>query len=352
MQESRLRKRILDIRAKEPKIRARDLAHRLGISELALTSLGAGKRVTILEGDWKDLLANLKALGYVMALTRNEHCVHERKGIYDNIKFHGGPKNIGLAVNPDIDLRFFMNEWVYGLAIVLERGPDQLLHGLQFFNQYGEAVHKVYCTPKSDLDAYHQLVDKFKARHQEPILDIATASTRSANELPDRMIDVSGLRNSWEALQDTHDFFDMLREFKVTRPQALRLAPDSYTSKIENDAVVEMLKQVSTQEVPIMCFLHSPGCIQIHTGTVKNLSKYEQWYNIMDPEFNLHLDLSAIDQTWVVRKPTRDGMVTSLELFDSDGELIVYFFGARKPGIPELESWRGIVDNLEAVHTV
>ena len=47
-----------------------------------------------------------------------------------------------------------------------------------------------------------------------------------------------------------------------------------------------------------------------------------------------------------MKKPTKDGIVTGLEVYDAQGELIVYFFGKRKPGIPELESWREIIKNL------
>jgi putative hemin transport protein len=48
----------------------------------------------------------------------------------------------------------------------------------------------------------------------------------------------------------------------------------------------------------------------------------------------------------VVVKPTVDGDVTSLELYDKDGNNIVMFFGKRKPGEPELQAWREIVAGL------
>lgn len=71
------------------------------------------------------------------------------------------------------------------------------------------------------------------------------------------------------------------------------------------------------------------------------------WINVMDPNFNLHLDTTRIAETWVVRKPTEDGIVTAVEVFNKDGDIIVQFFGKRKPGIPELEEWRSLVAELE-----
>ena len=40
---------------------------------------------------------------------------------------------------------------------------------------------------------------------------------------------------------------------------------------------------------------------------------------------------------------TRDGLVTSLEVFDRQGETVAMFFGERKPGRSELPSWRQLV---------
>lgn len=54
----------------------------------------------------------------------------------------------------------------------------------------------------------------------------------------------------------------------------------------------------------------------------------------------------GIDQAWVVRKPTRDGLVSSLELFDAGGDLIATFFNARKPGQSERPHWRALLDGL------
>ena len=44
-----------------------------------------------------------------------------------------------------------------------------------------------------------------------------------------------------------------------------------------------------------------------------------------------------------LRRPSEDGIITAVEAYDVNGELIVSFFGQRKPGIPELESWRDVV---------
>ncbi|MFT5999296.1 MAG: putative hemin transport protein [Neolewinella sp.] len=347
-----LRARLEKLKLEEPRLRSRDQAGRLGVSEAELLSLGLGEDVIRLGGDFKDLLKDVKRMGYVMALTRNEHVVHERKGVYDNITFYEGPHNMGVAVNKDIDLRLFMNEWIYALAVIMRRDKGGDLHGLQFFDAYGAAIHKIYATPKSDLAGWAYIVEKYKTS-QQPIELIDRQRPAPAPEKPDAEVSLITFRSEWTNLQDTHHFFGMLRKHGLSRTQALRLAPEGTVTRVGKLAVERVLTEAAAGDVPIMCFVHSKGCIQIHSGPVKQLKWMADWFNVLDPAFNLHLATEAIDQAYVVRKPTSDGTVTSLELFDAAGEMITYFFGARKPGQPELPEWTAILEKLasEAILT-
>ena len=89
------------------------------------------------------------------------------------------------------------------------------------------------------------------------------------------------------------------------------------------------------------------GCVQIHPGPVKRLVWTPGWFNVLDPAFNLHLREQGVAHVFSVRKPTEDGVVTSIEAFDPQGRNILLMFGARKPGKPELETWRGLVSRIE-----
>lgn len=97
-----------------------------------------------------------------------------------------------------------------------------------------------------------------------------------------------------------------------------------------------------------MVFVGSPGCLQIHTGPVRTLKATSPGYNVLDPGFRPHLNKERIVQAWVVRKPTTDGVVTSLELLDADGGIIARLFDKRKRGQPERDDWRSILESLPA----
>lgn len=336
------------LKEQQPELRARNAAEMLGVSEGELLAARVGDDAIRLIDDAQALLEAVKPLGEVMALTRNESVVHERKGVYDNAEFsERGTMRHGLFVNPDIDLRLFMSHWKFCFAAIEKtRGGDR--KSLQFFDKSGTALHKIYLTSKSDEKAYDALVEKFTAKDQPTWIDVEAYAPKAADR-PDAEIDQAGLYERWSNLKDTHDFFPLLMKFKVGREQAHRLVGKEFAYKVPNNSLRAVLEMARDEECPIMVFVGNRGCIQIHTGPVKKLVEHGPWYNVLDPKFNLHAREDAIETTWVTKKPTVDGTVTAVEVFDKQGELIVTFFGKRKPGIPELQEWRDIVSKLPAL---
>lgn len=318
-----------------PKIRIREAASILGVSEAELVALGLGDSATRLAGDFRELLKEVTSLGYVMALTRNEQVVHERKGVYEDVSFSG---HVGLVLGEDIDLRLFMHTWKHAFAV-----QENDRFSLQFFDAEGVAVHKIYLTEKSTTVAYWDLVKKYRAEDQESLPEVLPYPALES-ELEDALIDAEAFQQDWLALQDTHAFFGMLKKHKVSRLQGLRLAPADHAIQIEMSQLKQICETAAEQGVPIMVFVGNRGCIQIHTGAIKRLVQTGPWFNVLDPEFNLHLREDEVDQAWITRKPTVDGIVTGIEVFNAQGEQIALFFGKRKPGIPEDLAWRKLID--------
>jgi putative hemin transport protein len=150
-------------------------------------------------------------------------------------------------------------------------------------------------------------------------------------------------------MTDTHQFFPLLRKFGLARTQALQLAPNDYAHRVGEGSARLLLREAARHAVPIMCFVGNPGMIQIHSGGVERVEVAGPWLNVLDPGFNLHLREDRIAAAWVVKKPTADGLVTSLELYDDAGETIALFFGVRKPGVPERAQWRALIAELPEI---
>lgn len=334
------------LRERQPNIRIRDAAACLNVSEAELLYASQGERVMHLKPDWAALFEALPEMGEVMALTRNDYCVHERHGVYDNISLSSNGQ-MGLVVNSDIDLRLFPGVWRSLFAVSEPLNDKRWRRSLQIFDRHGRAVHKIYLTQASKVQPWFQLTEQLLEESKQALVIEPVGERPAARD--DILIDQAALVSDWAALKDTHHFFAMLRKHQVERTQALRLAGQTWAEALPTSVLAEALEACAEKGLEIMVFVGNPGCIQIHTGPVKRLVRTGDWFNVLDPRFNLHLRDGAIAELWRVRKPTVDGLVTSLEAYDEQGVLIVQLFGARKPGQPELPGWRQQVESHAAI---
>ncbi|MBE1711987.1 MULTISPECIES: hemin-degrading factor [Mesorhizobium] len=332
-------------RTENPKTRERDLAAQLGISEAELVAAHCGDGVVRIEPRVNDLLTGLEAVGEVMALTRNESAVHEKIGVYDKVVT--GNHN-AMVLGENIDLRIFPKVWAHGFAVE-KRDGDEIRRSLQFFDATGEAVHKVHLRPASSLYAYQKLVASLESSNQEPTVDISGSISDDRSEAGATAVSPDDLRDRWSRLTDVHQFFGMLKTLKLSRRQAVRMVGMDYAWLLDNDAVGAMFHHAAEGEMPIMCFVGNRGCIQIHSGPVRSIKPMGPWINILDETFHLHLRTDHIQEVWAVRKPTKDGHVTSLEVYAADGDMIIQFFGKRHEGESERDDWRFLAENLPRI---
>lgn len=328
-------------RAENPKTRARNVADGIGVSEAELLASRLGQpdeRVLRLRPEFPAFMMELEALGPLMALTRNPECVHEKTGVYDQGDMNL-PHSMGLFLDDPIDLRLFFRAWALGFFV-----QDGDRRSFQFFDQSGTAVHKVYAVKDTDIAAMEALAERYAHEDQSPEQPVEAIAPVAENDLSDETI--AAFLDGWRALQDTHDFFPLLRTHGVSRRQAVRIAPDDLARRVDDRAHRRVLEHAAETGLEIMVFVGNRGGVQIHTGRVQRLVEMGPWYNVLDPGFNLHLREDGIAETYVVTKPTEDGLVTALELFNTEGELIAQFFGKRKPGLPELDAWRSLLTSL------
>lgn len=330
---------------RDRRLRHRDAARELGVSEGAAIASAAGRRDGLaamrLKGPWAALFEQLPQLGTVLALTRNDSCVHEKAGAYEDMSHEG---LVGLALGKAIDLRIFYMRWAHAFAVT-EPNAQGIQRSLQIFDTHGDAVHKVFLRDTSDLVAWLAFVERNAHDDQTPGGRFEAGRTAPA-VIADEDIDVGAFQQAWAAMTDTHEFFSLLRKFKLGRTQALRLAAGDFAYRVPVGSARTMLQDAAKEQLSIMCFVGNPGMIQIHTGPVNRIEVMGDWLNVLDPGFNLHLREDHIAAAWIVKKPTSDGIVTSLELFDAGGETIAMFFGERKPGVPELQHWRDVAGRI------
>lgn len=330
------------LRAENPKARARDFAALHQITEAELVAAFTGQGTMPITADPDRLIPWVGRLGEVMALTRNEHCVHERRGTYSDYRTGAFAS---MVLGPEIDLRIFPKHWVYAFAVedVGEDGPKR---SLQVFDAAGDAVHKVHLKPLSRHDLWADLLGNMRIQAQP--LDLAPRSpVQPAKGESSR---APALRAAWDRMTDTHQFLGLVKDHGMNRLGAYRVAGAPYVERLEAEAVTLTLRQAAETAVPVMIFVGNAGCIQIHGGPVEKIVPMGPWINVMDPRFNLHLRADRLAEVYRVWKPTRTGDVFSVEAFASDGELILQIFGYRKN--TPAEPWNALVAGLPRLEEV
>ncbi|GGX85916.1 hemin-degrading factor [Massilia dura] len=337
------------LRTEQPKLGIRDAAKQLNVSEAELLATGIGNTVTRLADTSnapREIMRRALDLGKVMGLTRNENGVIEVAGVATRIAKQGDEgardaekeaRELNIAggyLGGPIDLRFHFAKWKHAFAVVQPGRDGAVSRSLQFFDENGNAVHKVYLKDDSKIAVFDKLVADFRHPQQDGKLAIAAAPLKAA-DTPDASVDVKEFQQAWKEMSDVHQFNRIVSEFKLSREQALRLAPAGAVQKVTPQAVRQLLEQAAAKQVPIMAFVGNGGVTQIYSGKIGKVQETAGYFNVLDPDFNLHLRDKAFRAGYVLQRAG----VTSVEFYDDKGELVVTFFGVRERGKPQPQPW-------------
>jgi putative hemin transport protein len=332
-----------EFRARNPKAYLRDAAAALDVSEAELLVATKGDAATPLDlSDLPVLLADIAAWGDLRTMSRNDDAVIEQDGRYDGLRFF--ERGMGQTVG-SIDLRIFGWRWVHAWAVE-DVSPNGTRRSVQFFDTHGTSIHKVFAPSAEPFEA---LRARWGRPASEPTLPAVTPAT-TATDRPDADVDAAELHRRWDAMQDTHEFHGLLRELRVGRLQAMRLAGPDRAMPVAPDALAAALKGAADAGEKLMIFVGNTGVVQIFIGTIRKVVPTPGWLNILDPGFNLHVRDGSIAHAFVVTKPTVDGPVRSLECYDARGELVVQLFGKRLEGESTPAGWGAVLDAVVAEH--
>ncbi|SFJ69848.1 hemin-degrading factor [Celeribacter neptunius] len=324
--------------------RDRDLAAALGISEAELIAahIGGtdGMKVTRIAYHPDEVMPRLTSLGEVMSLTRNASCVHERVGTFEEYK---SGQHASMVLGKEIDTRIFPKHWAFGFAIENETAKG-LRRTLQFFDQAGDALQKIFLRETSNHEAWKPLVEVLTLEDQSPELAVEERQPTEGAKINADKREI--LIDEWQKMTDTHQFNRLAAKLGMNRLGAYRLAGAPFVRRIDPAAVETFLNVTSEAGQKVVLFVGNRGNIQIHWGTLDNIKPMGPWLNVLDPRFNLHLRGDHLAEVYVVEKPTKRGPAISLEAFDAEGGLIFQCFGQRKSEADDLAQWHGILADL------
>jgi len=277
-------------------------------------------------------------------VTRNESAVLEKKGYFRGLIFNTSNGLHTGQFTGAIDLRLLLNNWHYGFLVIEERHIDRN-KSLQFFDSKGQAVLKIYMTQNSKERGFAKLIAHFISSQQPSYLDI-TKEKDSQQLSSEQDIEWRKVCNNWQKTQNSHDFFQLLIGAKVTRQQAYDIVGRDLAYEIVPSALQHLCEVALNEQQPLALAVGNKGSMQLHNGTIQKANEYGRWFNILNENFNLHINTHRLTQAWVVRKPHQDGPITSVEFFDDNDHLALQISIERKEGIPEPTQRRKLVAQL------
>lgn len=311
-----------------PKIRIREAAVNLGISEAELVAVRCGNENIRLRTEFGDILKALKKLGKLLAVTRNDFIVHEIRGQYLQMQLRG---NVGMFFPPGLDTRFFFDSWQSVFA-VNEGGQ----FSIQFFDRYGIAAHKVYMTQQTPLKIFHQLVKDFQSNLQ--------STTELVEPLPVKVkaaaLDAEELHDKWAAMRDVQEASRLIKTLAAgDNQQVYRALGGQYACPLQVNIVEQLFETLAQKKMDLMILVMGRAAVQSYAGKIHQILRAGPWFTILDAEFNLHIKSDGIASVWLVRKPTDDGWITSLDIFDQQGNELMVICDNRSRCRPEKTVW-------------
>ncbi|MFV0491686.1 MAG: hemin-degrading factor [Pseudorhodobacter sp.] len=322
--------------------RDRDLAASLGISEAQLVAARIGHGATRIAHSPDTVMPLLKELGDVLALTRNDACVHERVGTFED--YRSGP-HAAMVLGKEIDTRIFPKHWGFGFALE-EETPRGLRRSLQFFDLAGDALQKVYLREGSHEEAWAPLVEKLATGDSSDRIEVAPRPPVEGPRTNSAKRDV--LVEEWKRMTDTHQFNRLTSKLGMNRLGAYHLAGHPFARAVDPGAVPAFFEKTAEAGQKVIYFVGNRGNIQIHWGLFENIKTVGPWLNVLDDRFHMHLRAGDVAELYVIDKPTKRGPAVSLEAFDAEGGLIFQCFGQRESEDDELARWHDILDGLPA----
>lgn len=275
-----------------------EVAASMGLSEAEVVAAQVGHYVTRLVPDWAGIFRMLPKLGEIRAVTSSGGAEIDAAGEFPTCQ---EGREILAYRRAAIDLRVAIGHWRSAfLLAVPDAATGKRKRSIEFFGLDGRAIHKVFLTSASSVDAFEEIAERFVNASQSQQVTVMESVGRKGDEL-------SGGRG------------------RRVKPQAI-------------GSFLERLHRAGTG---VFGILGNRGCAQAYRGAVEMFWERDGWLRISEARRKLRLRVADVAEAWVVEKPRQAGTLRSLELFDAQGGVAATLlpFG-------EERTWRQALDSM------
>lgn len=333
-----IRLRWEQLKSYHPELSPATAAEKLKVSEVELFQSAGGENLKILNNQFGKLFAEIEKIEHFKILIRNKSCIQEINGSFKINSNQNGKLNIE---NEIAKLNIQTDELKYCFSI-----KSETENSFRFFDSKGSTVLRIITNPDTDQKLFDEITEKFISEDQDAELKIE--ATETLQNQTSTEINLQEFHSDWKNLDAIDDFQKILKKHNLTRWQAVHNAPDDFfAAKIKNRKVVNLLEETIEAEIPVRIYTENSCCIQSYHGEIENSSWHGSWFNVFAPDFSFHFDSSKVIESRIVRKPTNAGIISSIECFDGNDEMMFEIFCDREKDDPELNEWRALLNQFE-----
>tara|TARA_B100000700_G_scaffold273140_1_gene317236 strand:+ start:362 stop:1330 length:969 start_codon:yes stop_codon:yes gene_type:complete len=273
------------------KVRIRDAANQIGVSEASLLSTEIDEGVSFLDIDnYNNFFAKVLSMNKIMLLIRSDSVVHEKTITTKGIKLE---KNKIIDVNGSPILEFNPNLFKYVFA-QNKIHANKSLRSFQIFDNYGDAILKIYLKG-NDESKFDEIASEYNVDYNYEL-----QGDRIIKRLQPEYIK-----------REAIDFINKLEKKKT------------YQYDLGENILRKILIAVSDTKIPIQIHAIGLGTIQYHRDSINKIIDFGPWINIIDKRFNLHAIESHLTQTTLNEYNANGDKSYSIDFYDKVNDYVL-----------------------------
>ena len=248
------------------------------------------------------------------------------------------PGYLGLEFRADsLRLQLNLEQWYWGCAVENQPEGKALERSLEFFNQAGERFIKIKATESTSQQGWVRLLERFA--RSDVLIQPLFAALEPA-QMPSTPVEVASFNQDWRLMQSSSQIPRLLKRYQASYLGGLQVLGVKFAREVSLDALEQLLTlthqlPASPSKPQLEMRFFAAGCMQVVSGTLQPPRLHAKDLCLAYDKGCIHLDPQQLEEAWVVRKPEGERWVTSLEIFDVQGQRVVQLQEHKDSSAPE-----------------
>mgnify|MGYP001591786281 CR=1 FL=1 len=271
-------------------------------------------------GQWTEIFNQQLTGQRVSIITDNGDIKIYQSGELGQLRLYG---EMGLLHGGDLDMYFYTENW-RNINHHQEKTTGSLIC-------HDDSQHKAWQLRSSQLNKvlpYPSLSVSLPAQQQV-----------AAQQAKPTSVEINELRQMWASLTQVHQFYDMLSVFKLGLLDAIKLMRGQWTHPISSCQLTRFLQQCLEHNLNSKILAGNRGILHVLKTPILYINQDSSTLAVSGHHYSCEINLHAIKQVWLVKRATKQGVVHSLEAFDSHDRLIVQIQEQRDGNRAESDLW-------------